>query len=210
MKGIHHGDISLTNLMVIPGTSTGVLNDFDLARDANVSKDDENMDRTGTRPYMALDLLQAIVEQKSISRLYRHDAESFAWVLLWICANYENGKESASLLPLLLKWNHPIIDYALTSKFFFPEQMRSQYKTTPSHKDLGKAATKLGQWCCEKQTARRKAREAYEDGDIKVKPTEDDPRKVMVDILTLLNKHQSLPFRLNSNQFLQKVRGGSR
>jgi hypothetical protein len=99
---------------------------------------------------MALGLLKAMVGQESIPRLYRHDAESFAGVLLWICANYENGKERASPLPLLVDWNHPIIGYALASKFTFAEQIRSQYKTAPSHEDLRKAATKLGQWCREK------------------------------------------------------------
>ena len=29
----------------------------------------------------------------NITRLYRHDCESFAWVLLWISCRYDNGKE---------------------------------------------------------------------------------------------------------------------
>jgi len=40
---------------------------------------------------MAIDLLDAIEYGESLQRLYRHDAESFAWVLLWICTRYNKG-----------------------------------------------------------------------------------------------------------------------
>jgi len=53
----------------------------------------------GTQPFMAIDLLQAIGSDKNVARLYRRDAESFAWVLLWICTRYNKGLliESAPL-----------------------------------------------------------------------------------------------------------------
>jgi hypothetical protein len=199
--------------MVIPGTSTGDLNDLDLARDATVSKNVRNMDRTAsgtTSSYMSLDLILATVQQHYIPRLYRYDAESFAWVLLWLCANYENGKERASLLPLLVNWNSPIISSAFNAKFAFAQIMDEQYKTTPAHEHLREVATQLGEWFCDGKIARRKARRAYDNGDTKVKPTEDDPPKVIVKILDLLNKHQPLPARLNTNLFRQTVQSGSR
>jgi hypothetical protein len=55
--------------MVIPGTSTGALNDFDLAGGAAVSGDGEDLDHTGTRPYMVLDLLKAIMEKMPVAVL---------------------------------------------------------------------------------------------------------------------------------------------
>jgi hypothetical protein len=39
-------------------------------------------------PFMAEDAWEG-----KITRLYRHDCESFAWALLWICCHYDNGKE---------------------------------------------------------------------------------------------------------------------
>jgi len=42
--------------------------------------------------FMALDLLTEEAWNGHVERLYRHDCESFAWVLLWICCRYHNGK----------------------------------------------------------------------------------------------------------------------
>jgi hypothetical protein len=42
---------------------------------------------------MALDLLTRRALEGKTQRRYRHDCESFVWVLLWICCRYENGKE---------------------------------------------------------------------------------------------------------------------
>jgi len=86
INGIHHGDISLNNLMynVSPaGKAEGVLNDYDLASWDKFPT--TNSDRTGTVPFMALDLLDGGLERQ-IPRLYRHDAESFVWVLAYLIA----------------------------------------------------------------------------------------------------------------------------
>ena len=71
MNGIHHGDISLKNLMygilAKTGVPVGVVNDFDLA-----SWDDHsttNNDRTGTIPFMAIDLLDGGLDSR-IPRFY--------------------------------------------------------------------------------------------------------------------------------------------
>lgn len=96
------------------GTVRGVLCDWDLAYDpenpypfeqrtlqvdpnANINKDDiviEKHDkdhvgpcyRTGTGPFMALDLLEA---GRVPFHLYRHDLESFFFVLVWFCAVFD-------------------------------------------------------------------------------------------------------------------------
>ena len=84
INGVHHGDISLNNLMYSlspSGEPKGVLNDYDLA--SWVKFPTTNNDRTGTIPFMALDLINGGLE-KQIPRLYRHDAESFIWVLAYI------------------------------------------------------------------------------------------------------------------------------
>jgi hypothetical protein len=91
--GIQHGDISVSNLMHRKGT--GVLNDFDLARlttPGNVYP--RGFDRTGTTPFLALDLLTKDAQDGKVERRYRHDLESFLWVLMWIAACYDNGVES--------------------------------------------------------------------------------------------------------------------
>ncbi|KAF8877421.1 hypothetical protein BD779DRAFT_110091 [Infundibulicybe gibba] len=91
-SGIRHCDISVSNLMYDKATNCGVLNDFDLAqlRDHPCSNRTE---WTGTMPFMALDLFWKAARDGKVEREYRHDAESFAWVLLWICCTYKDGKE---------------------------------------------------------------------------------------------------------------------
>ena len=84
MNGIHHGDISLKNLMYAiskDGDPLGIVNDFDLA--TWIGHSTTNSDRTGTIPFMAIDLLNGGLDQ-CIPRLYRHDLESFCWVLAYI------------------------------------------------------------------------------------------------------------------------------
>lgn len=72
--------------------SIGVLIDFDLAA---IVRDDDGKPLpvkpmlAGTRPFLALDLLQdAPVAQP----YYRHDLESFLYVLAWILAHFDKGK----------------------------------------------------------------------------------------------------------------------
>jgi len=84
VNGIHHGDISYNNLMYDISEADepiGILNDFDLA--TWVDHPTANNDRTGTIPFMAIDLLEGGFEDCR-PRLYRHDMESFVWVLAYI------------------------------------------------------------------------------------------------------------------------------
>ncbi|KAG9005172.1 hypothetical protein FRB94_001789 [Tulasnella sp. JGI-2019a] len=91
--GFHHRDISEHNLMYFEegGKVFGVLNDFDLATMAGV-KHATNSERTGTLPFMALDLLTIDGCNGGIEHLYRHDLESFWWVFVWITFRFQNGK----------------------------------------------------------------------------------------------------------------------
>jgi hypothetical protein len=90
--GVHHNDISVENLMYDKANGHGILNDYDLAH-LNGRPRPSGAERTGTMPFMALDLLTEKAWNGLVGRLYRHDCESFAWVLFWICCRYDDGKE---------------------------------------------------------------------------------------------------------------------
>ncbi|KAF8838071.1 hypothetical protein BDN67DRAFT_955720 [Paxillus ammoniavirescens] len=91
--GIHHRDVSCENLMYYRrnGEVTGVLNDYDLASLASSHKP-LGKERTGTMPFMAIDLLDADGQDGKVKHLYRHDMESFIWVFVWICHQFKDGK----------------------------------------------------------------------------------------------------------------------
>ncbi|KAG1836239.1 hypothetical protein DFJ58DRAFT_847063 [Suillus subalutaceus] len=71
-ENVHHRDVSPSNLMVY--------------------KTLNGQERTGTVPFMALDLLTKEGIEGKVKHMYQHDAESFIWVLTWICLRYQEGK----------------------------------------------------------------------------------------------------------------------
>ncbi|KAG2032563.1 hypothetical protein BDR03DRAFT_1094849 [Suillus americanus] len=91
-EGVYHRDVSPGNLMWYRknGKLIGVLNDYDLSSLANVVGPRGN-ERTGTVPFMALDLLTAKAQRGEVKHLYRHDLESFMWVFAWIFLRYRQG-----------------------------------------------------------------------------------------------------------------------
>jgi len=98
--GIAHSDISFHNLMIENGT--GILNDFDLASimkpgDGSPSKTGHR--RIGTAMFMSLDLLTADGVKGLVPMTYRHELESFAWVLIYAALCVTNGKENLNVLP---------------------------------------------------------------------------------------------------------------
>ncbi|KAG2363793.1 hypothetical protein BDR07DRAFT_1403336 [Suillus spraguei] len=91
-NNVHHRDVSPSNLMVYKtsdGRYIGVLNDFDLS---STQDSPSGQERTGTIPFMAMELLTEEAIKGNIKHLYRHDAESFIWVLTWVCLRYEEGQ----------------------------------------------------------------------------------------------------------------------
>ena len=138
--GIEHNDISVGNLMYDKTKNgEGVLNDFDLAH-VNGNTRPSGTARTGTMPFMALDLLTEGAWAGRVERLYRHDCESFAWVLLWICYRYDNGKEI----------EYPPLSEFLTSSFLecyrnklAVDQITTNKLPTESYRKFGPAVSKL-------------------------------------------------------------------
>jgi len=102
VNGINHGDISLNNLMYDTSATNGpagILNDFDLA--IRVDHSATNDDRTGTIPFMTIDMLNGELDDR-IPQLYRHDVESFIWVLAYITvAKIEYEDCTIEITPLL-------------------------------------------------------------------------------------------------------------
>ena len=84
-QGIEQGEVNIRNLMCDPVTKRGVLNDFDLARMSAPDRRSSELDNVETLPFLALDLLDEWISEHQERDLYRHDAESFTWVLVYIC-----------------------------------------------------------------------------------------------------------------------------
>ncbi|KAJ3988145.1 protein kinase [Lentinula detonsa] len=86
--GILHRDLSSGNIMFRrkDGKIYGVLNDFDLSsRVQNMDKGPTSNHRTGTRPFMSIDLLNSNWEG---GHLYRHDIESLFYIMLCLACRY--------------------------------------------------------------------------------------------------------------------------
>ena len=86
LKGrILHRDISSNNIIITkPETSNGfkgMLIDLDLAKERD-SEPSGARNQTGTMQFMAIEVL------RGADHTYRHDLESFFYVLLWMCARY--------------------------------------------------------------------------------------------------------------------------
>ncbi|KAF2454800.1 FunK1 protein kinase [Lineolata rhizophorae] len=79
---ILHRDISENNIIITDPEKDGfqgVLIDLDLAKELRTGRSGARC-RTGTMEFMAIEVLLGI------SHTYRHDLESFFYVLLWLCA----------------------------------------------------------------------------------------------------------------------------
>ncbi|KAG2131322.1 hypothetical protein DEU56DRAFT_813989 [Suillus clintonianus] len=97
-EGVYHRDISPENMMWYRdklGKLMGVLNDYDLSL-LKEALGPQGNERTGTVPFMALDLLAPKAQRGEVKHLYRHDMESFVWVFIWICFRYNS---EGDLLP---------------------------------------------------------------------------------------------------------------
>jgi len=104
-QGVYHRDISDGNLMYKKDKNTGevigVLADYDLS---SLNKEtSQNTERTGTVPFMALDLLSEEALAGEVKHDYGHEAEAFFWVGVYDTACYDNGRTVHSAAPA--QWN---------------------------------------------------------------------------------------------------------
>ncbi|KAG2132078.1 hypothetical protein DEU56DRAFT_812987 [Suillus clintonianus] len=136
---VYHRDVSPSNLMVYKtsdGRWVGVLNDFDLSSTQHIPSGQE---RTGTVPFMAMELLTEAAIEGQVKHLYRHDAESFIWVLVFVCLCYERGMFMGKGAPLNA-WLRVDADGCLKEKTKFFLFTRKTMKPTSSHEDNWKVA----------------------------------------------------------------------
>ena len=79
------------------GAVIGVLADFDLS--SLKAKTSLNTKRTGTVPFMALNLLSTDALAGKVEHDYCHEAEAFFWVGVYDTACYDNGHTVHSTIP---------------------------------------------------------------------------------------------------------------
>ena len=83
--GIERGSIGGGNLAYDPVMKGGVLKEPNSVRLGRDKEKPSGNDDIGTSPFMALDLLDNWRLKGTAPRLYRYDAESFAWCFIWTC-----------------------------------------------------------------------------------------------------------------------------
>jgi hypothetical protein len=92
--GVYHGDPSLGNMALRideKGKFHGVLTDWDLATVKELGEHHGDR-RTGTVPFMAIDILCDDFWKGKIPRMYRHELEGHVWVLPWVLFQYQDRK----------------------------------------------------------------------------------------------------------------------
>ncbi|CCU77478.1 serine/threonine protein kinase Sgk2 [Blumeria hordei DH14] len=105
--GIVHGDVSAGNIILTGpdenGATKGMLIDLDMATFTIIANEKDHPKAiTGTTMYMALELLRAInAKELSLKQTYRHDLESFFYVLIVGCMSH--GLED--LPEIVKKWS---------------------------------------------------------------------------------------------------------
>jgi serine/threonine protein kinase len=122
-KKILHRDISLRNIILTdpapPEGRSGLLIDLELSievGDDGQNKSTEARHMTGTLEYMALEILEGSAEAKTagIAHTYRHDLESFFYVLLAACNRFAQRDGWRPECDLVTQWSSgPIMDMAL-------------------------------------------------------------------------------------------------
>jgi hypothetical protein len=136
--GIYCRDINLQNLAsrTVNGNTSGMIIDLDLA----IRKEDTTVShkcRIGTLPFMALDLAREWGFEFQARHVYRYDAESFLWVLVWIITQFENG-ECERLLHH--KWQQGTEQSGNDRLYLLLNGYRKKLAVTPSFKLLRTSA----------------------------------------------------------------------
>jgi serine/threonine protein kinase len=93
-----HRDISLGNLMISQDKTRGFLTDLDLAINVRRAEASGAPAKTGTRPFMAIQLLVGAPHN------YLHDLESFFWVLFWMAVHHNGPGQQLSQHDTYTRW----------------------------------------------------------------------------------------------------------
>ncbi|CAD6500917.1 BgTH12-06621 [Blumeria graminis f. sp. triticale] len=108
---ILHRDVSINNIILTdPAVNNGrygLLIDLDLAISLNdVNSEQNRQTMTGTMEYIALGILQANIYEtdKGYKHTYRHDLESFFYVLVSACIRFGWGNKKSGHTDVLSKW----------------------------------------------------------------------------------------------------------
>ncbi|VCU41221.1 Bgt-50506 [Blumeria graminis f. sp. tritici] len=108
---ILHRDVSINNIILTdPAVNNGrygLLIDLDLAISLNdVNSEQNRQTMTGTMEYIALGILQANIYEtgKGYNHTYRHDLESFFYVLVLACIRFGWGNKKSGHTDVLSKW----------------------------------------------------------------------------------------------------------
>ena len=151
------------------GEVIGVLADFDLSSlKANTSR---NTERTGTVPFMALDLLSTKALAGEVEHDYGHEAEAYFWVGVYDTACYNYGHTVNSEVPA--RWNS-LGAIAMREKKTDYLANLGEHDATSSQKDVWKGLSYLRMPLEQRQIFRR--------------PTEPDP-----DMLRAMDPNLPLP-----------------
>ncbi|KAF5383659.1 hypothetical protein D9615_003844 [Tricholomella constricta] len=138
---ILHQDLSENNLMferTDDGEVKGILTDWDIT--SGVEDKNEILPSTATRtyrtgaiPFMAVDLL--FVNRPPPPHLFRHDLESFLYILVWAAFYYDfDRKERRLVKPALERWNNEDLEICADSKavfLFHSERKNSLFARLP-------------------------------------------------------------------------------
>jgi len=134
MWGVYHRDISDGNLMYKKddtGKVIGVLGDFDLS--SLLAKPSTNTERTGTVPFMALDLLTKKALAGEVPHDYGHEAEAYFWVGVYDTACYNNGRTVNTAPPA--QWNSLNATTLREKKLDYLDRLE-EHEATASQEDV--------------------------------------------------------------------------
>ncbi|CAD6503895.1 BgTH12-05639 [Blumeria graminis f. sp. triticale] len=144
---ILHRDISVNNIIFIdPGETTmygGRLIDLDLATLFKDGKEQGNKGViTGTTQFMALETLKGSCSSIGVvvSHKYRHDLESFYYVLVWICIRCGWADDDSPYEGLLSTWYTGTAEQIFSEKekhlqkYFFKDQLLPMF--SPMFEDI--------------------------------------------------------------------------
>ena len=148
------------------GTIVGVLIDLESAI-LNGSQS-TNTKRTGTMLFMALDILASDIPQV---HLYRHDAESFLWVAIWVCGTYEGGIERQDAP--FQDWTQRGARHCRTYKFLFLTGHEKKV-WSKSHQARARTLQKIRYQLYDDEVQRVWQRRTIEEGDGVDQPEETE------------------------------------